>query len=173
MMKHRNLLLSVLGLGFLCGQLKPLHAASSGNDAAAQAKDILAQAGVKGGFVVHVGSGDGKLTAALKATDSYQVHGLDANAENVKTSRENILKTGQYGPVSVDTWNGKDLPYVENSVNLLVLEEGTKVSAQEIDRVLTPLGVSMVKEGGTWKKTQKAWPSELDEWTHYYYDAKG
>jgi outer membrane protein assembly factor BamB len=173
-MKYRPLLLaSALGAAFLGGPITPLRAAPSDADAATQAKDILSQSGVKGGFVVHVGSGDGKLTAALKATDSYQVHGLDASAENVKTSREAILKSGAYGPVCVDTWNGKDLPYVESSVNLLVIEPGSAVSPQEIDRVLTPLGVAMVKEGSAWKKTQKPWPSELDEWTHYYYDAKG
>lgn len=170
---NRTLLLSVLGFAFVCQPALPIQAAPSDPEAVKQAKDLLTQSGVKGGFVVHVGSGDGKLTAALKATDSYQVHGLDMSADTVKASRESILKAGQYGPVCVDTWNGKDLPYIENSVNLLVIEDGSKVSPAEIDRVLTPLGVAMVKEGGAWKKTQKAWPSELDEWTHYYYDAKG
>lgn len=169
-MKHTVLILTTLSLAFAAGSL---HAAPSDADAAKQAKDILAQSGVKGGFVVHVGSGDGKLTAALKVNDSYQVHGLDASADNVKAARESILKSGGYGPVSVDTWNGKDLPYAEGTVNLVVVEDGAKVSPQELDRVLTPLGVSMVKEGGAWKKTQKPWPQSMDDWTHYYYDAKG
>lgn len=168
---NRILLLPTLALAFASATMLP--AASSDADASKQAKDLLSQSGIKGGLVVHVGSGDGKLTVALKATNSYQVHGLDMSAEKVKASREGILKLGQYGPICVDTWNGKDLPYVENSVNLLVIEEGSKIPAQEIDRVLTPLGVAMVEEGGAWKKTQKPWPSELDEWTHYYYDAKG
>ena len=128
---------------------------------------------MKGGFVVHVGAGDGSLTRALRAKDSYMVHGLDADAAKVATTRESLLKTGSYGPVCVDTWNGKDLPYVEGTVNLVVVEEGSPVSPGEIERVLAPLGVAMVRSGNTWKKTQKPWPAEMDEWTHYYYDAKG
>src|SRR6476469_165880 len=109
MIQHRSLLLvSALGLAFAGGHFSCLHGASTDAPAAAQAKEILTQSGVKGGLVVHVGAGDGRLTAALKATDSYQVHGLDASAENVKSARESILKSGQYGPICVDTWNGKD-----------------------------------------------------------------
>ncbi len=58
-------------------------------------------------------------------------------------------------------------------MNLVVVDDGAKVAPGEIERVLTPLGVAMVKEGGAWKKTQKPWPQTMDEWTHYYYDAKG
>ena len=36
---------------------------------AQSAKDILDSAGIEGGLVVHVGCGDGKLTAALRASD--------------------------------------------------------------------------------------------------------
>jgi outer membrane protein assembly factor BamB len=143
------------------------------SDAAAQAKSILAQSGVKGGFAVHVGSGDGTLTAALRANDSYQVHGLDPDAKKVAAAREAILKKGSYGPVSVDVWNGKDLPYVEGSVNLLLIDDGQVVAPSEIERVLAPLGVAMTNHHGAWQKTEKAWPREMDEWTHYYYNAAG
>ncbi len=37
---------------------------------------ILADAGVRGGLIVHLGCGDGKRTAALRATESYVIHGL-------------------------------------------------------------------------------------------------
>lgn len=151
----------------------PQVLALSDADAAAQAREILSQSGVKGGFLVHVGSGDGVLTSALKANESWQVHGLDANAKNVAAAREAILQKGAYGPVCVDTWNGRDLPYVEGTVNLLVIDAGQKVAAAEIDRVLAPLGVALVKEGTAWKRTQKPWPADMDEWTHYYYDAAG
>ena len=40
------------------------------------ADDILKASSVRGGLVVHLGCGDGKLTAALRANDSYLVHGL-------------------------------------------------------------------------------------------------
>lgn len=47
------------------------------------AKQILEATGIQGGLIVHVGCNDGKLTAALRASASYQVHGLDRDASNV------------------------------------------------------------------------------------------
>ncbi|MCK4294095.1 MAG: hypothetical protein KAY65_12930, partial [Planctomycetes bacterium] len=38
-----------------------------------RARQILDATGVKGGLVVHIGCGDGKLTAALRANDSFIV----------------------------------------------------------------------------------------------------
>ncbi len=46
------------------------------------AREILNTTGVKGGFVVHLGAKDGRLTAALRPNERYQVHGLDVDAAN-------------------------------------------------------------------------------------------
>ncbi len=139
-----------------------------------EAADILSRSGVKGGIVVHVGCRDGKVTQGLRANDSYQVQGLTKDAAALKTLRESIHQTGKYGAVAVDAWDGTHLPYIENYVNLLVVDDAASVSKEEIDRVLTPLGVAMVrKAGGGWEKTAKAWPKDMDEWTHYAYDSRG
>ena len=39
-------------------------------------KNILKATGVKGGLVVHIGCGDGRMTASLYANERYLVHGL-------------------------------------------------------------------------------------------------
>ncbi|MFN0077372.1 MAG: PQQ-binding-like beta-propeller repeat protein [Prosthecobacter sp.] len=138
------------------------------------AADLIAQSGVKGGIVVHVGCGDGKLTQALQVNERYQVQGLTQDATTVPGVREVIHQAGKYGAVAVESWDGTHLPYIENYVNLLVVEDAAAVSNEEIDRVLTPLGVAMVrKAGGGWEKITKAWPKGMDEWTHYAYDSKG
>jgi 2-polyprenyl-3-methyl-5-hydroxy-6-metoxy-1,4-benzoquinol methylase len=62
-----------------------------------QARQILDASVVKGGLVVHIGCGDGKLTAALHANDSYLVHGLDADAKNIEEAREHIRSLGIEG----------------------------------------------------------------------------
>jgi hypothetical protein len=93
-------------------------------DAATNARAVLDQSGVKGGFVVHVGPGDGPFTAALRGSDGTLVHGLVRDAAAVKAVRESVHESGNYGLVSVDTWNGTHLPYVEGTVNLLVIDEG-------------------------------------------------
>jgi len=132
---------------------------------------ILQQSGVKGGIVVHLGCGDGKLTAGLYAGQRYLVHGLDANAENVAAARQHIRSLGLYGPVSVDVFDGRHLPYVDNLVNLVVAEDPGKVSREEIVRVLAPLGVACVKLGGAWTRTVKPWPEDIDQWPQYLHGA--
>ena len=131
------------------------------------AKDILRSAGVKGGLVVHLGCGSGKLTAALRANDRYVVHGLDVDGADVETARKYIRSQGLYGPVSVEQLEGKKLPYAENLVNLVVARKPLPVPMKEIMRVLCPLGVAYVNQNGKWTKKVKPWPNEIDEWTHY------
>ena len=42
--------------------------------------EILDATGIKGGLVVHIDCGDGRLTAALRANERYLVHGLALKA---------------------------------------------------------------------------------------------
>ena len=102
--------------------------------------DILKETGVQGGFVVHLGCGNGELTASLRASDAYQVHGL--STKDVTAARKHIKSQGLYGPVSVDTFDGKRLPYIDNLANLVVVEDQAGVSDDEILRVLAPRGVA-------------------------------
>jgi len=137
------------------------------------AKEILDATGVEGGLVVHVGCSDGKLTAALRAGDSYLVHGLDANAKNVDKAREHIQSLGFYGNVSVEQHLGERLPYAENLVALVVSEDLGNVRMDEVLRVLRPGGVAYIKKDGKWSKTTKPRPEGIDEWTHFLHDTDG
>ena len=135
------------------------------------AKKILDATGIQGGFIVHVGCGDGKLTAALRPSDSYLVHGLDKNAKSIGQAREYIQSLGLYGKVSVDRCTSRRLPYIDNLVNLLVSEDLGGISMDEVMRVLCPNGVAYIKKGWRWKKIVKERPKEIDDWTHYLHDA--
>ncbi|MHC4352756.1 MAG: outer membrane protein assembly factor BamB family protein [Planctomycetota bacterium] len=143
--------------------------AQSGNPRR-QAARILDATGLKGGVIVHIGCGDGKLTAALRAGDGYVVHGLDSDPDNVAAAREHIQSLGQYGSISAELWSGDRLPYIDNSVNLIVSENLSGVPESELMRVLVPKGVAYVRSGRRWAKTVKARPKEIDEWTHYLHD---
>ena len=151
-----------------------------------QARRILDLSGVKGGLIVHLGCGDGKLTAALRANDSYLVHGLDADAGNVEQAREHIRSLKLYGKVSVDQFTGDRLPYIDNLANLVVWENprfrgdepapataGGNIPIEQVVRVLVPGGVACIRQGDGWTKTLKMRPKEMDEWTHYLHDASG
>jgi len=134
------------------------------------ARQILDATGIQGGLIVHLGCGDGRLTAALQATPTTLVHGLDGDAANVKAARRHIRSLGLYGKVSAEHWAGGQLPYIDNLVNLLVAEDANAVPMTEVMRVLAPHGVAYIKRGGQWQKTVKPRPKEIDEWTHYLHD---
>ena len=156
------------------------------------AEAIYEKTGVQGGLVVHVGCGDGKLTAALHPNDRYLVQGLDTNPANVAQARQHIQQLGLYGPVSVVTFDGRQLPYVDDSVNLVVVD--TKYEMQnagsEILRVLAPRGVAVIREkeneawlsriphsvsriGNGFAMFTKPVPADVDEWGHFLHDASG
>ena len=143
------------------------------NAAEPDAQEILAATGVQGGLIVHVGCGDGRLTAELRAGDGYLVQGLDANAENVQAARDHVQSTGLYGPISIDGYDGTTLPYIDNLVNLIVAEEPGALADEEIMRALCPGGVAYLKRDGQWAKTVKPRPAEIDDWSHYLHDAGG
>ncbi|MBL7134187.1 MAG: class I SAM-dependent methyltransferase, partial [Phycisphaerae bacterium] len=103
---------------------------------ASEGSEILKACGIEGGLVVHLGCGDGRLTAVLHTDDSYLVHGLDADATNIAKAREHVRAKGLYGKVSVDTFDGKRLPYADNLVNLLVADNLGRVTKDEAMRVL-------------------------------------
>ena len=154
--------LAVVVLVLLAGQ-----GAVAAPSPADEARAILDATGVRGGVVVHLGCGDGRLTAALRASDAYVVHGLAREAATVEKARAAICEKGLYGPVSVDTFDGRRLPYVDNLVNLVVADDLGGVPQAEVMRVLAPLGVAQV--GG--KKTVKPWPEAMDEWPQYLHGA--
>jgi outer membrane protein assembly factor BamB len=162
-MTHRPMTVSVL-LGLLA--LSPTVATEP-------AREILQAAGVPGGLIVHLGCGDGRLTAALGADRQYLVHGLDGDPDAVAKTRAHLQQLGLYGRVSVDTLDGPTLPYANNLVNLLLVEDAGLVSMAECLRVLAPKGVAYVRSGDQWQKTVKPWPDTLDEWTHHLHDAGG
>ena len=153
-----------------------------------EAKQILSAGGVKGGVVVHLGCGDGKLTAALHGSDSFLVHGLDTDAAKVAKAKAHIDSLGLYGKVSAEKYDGINVPHGDNIVNLIVVDEASGFSAKEIERVLVPNGVVLVwsdskvlesvglKKAGKiddWTKYIKPWPADIDHWTHFLYDASG
>jgi len=162
---HRGVL--GIGLAALSAAALSLGVARAGARGEALARQILRATGVRGGLVVHLGCGDGSLTAALHASDSYLVHGLDTDAAKVAAGRERIRTRGLYGSVALETFDGEALPYADNLVNLLVAEGLGKVPVAEVMRALCPNGVAYVKANGRWTTTVKPRPEAIDEWTHY------
>jgi outer membrane protein assembly factor BamB len=113
-------------------------------------RDLLDQAGVRGGLCVHAGC-DRALTTAIEETGRFLVHSPGNDAAS--------------------------LPYADKIVNLLVADLdalGPKAPATgEIDRVLVPGGVAMLRRGGQWERRARPWGDRADEWTHQWHGADG
>jgi outer membrane protein assembly factor BamB len=147
---------------------------------AVPAQAILDASGIKGGLVVCVGNGDGALAADLFSGESYVVHGLLDNRGDVAGARELVRRRDLYGKVSVQYWGGTHLPYADNMVNLLVIQDARcGIRTGEIARVLAPRGMAIGPAGASciprpaspggndYIAFRKPVPPDIDEWTHY------
>jgi outer membrane protein assembly factor BamB len=169
---HRGWWLLVLLV--LTGWLTGPNALAADGEADALAASMLNDAGVQGGLVVHLNFGDAPVagvTAALRTGDRFLVHGLDRRWEHVHAARQSLRSRGVYGPVSVDWFDGRNLPYTDQLVKLLIAETLGDVPRDEVLRVLAPGGTALIRRGDDWEKTVKPWPTEIDDWTHFLHNA--
>lgn len=136
---------------------------------AASAAAGTAASGVDGGIYVQIGCDDPGTLTAMKA-DNCIVQGLDTDEANVLAARKAIAAKGMYGPVSAEVYDGTSLPYIADTVNLLlVASDKCAVTTEEMKRVLCPGGVALVRG----KKIVKPVPGNTSDWGHFLYDASG
>ena len=134
----------------------------------------LREEGIAGGLVVHLGCGDGRGSAALLMGDHGLVQGLGSDRREIERARDRARSLGLDGRLSFKHWQGGQLPYANDLVNVLVWEESARdADRTEIVRVLAPGGVAFIASDGGWERLVKPWPDDIDEWTHFRYDAGG
>ncbi|MHC4116078.1 MAG: outer membrane protein assembly factor BamB family protein [Planctomycetota bacterium] len=165
-MKRYTVISYLMTVSLLAGS-----ALAGNDDVTAQALKLLDKTGFQGGIVVHLGCGDGKLAAALGTGDNVTVHGLEADPAKVAKARDYIQSQDIYGAVSVEQFSGSRLPYADNLVNLVFVQDQGNVTKREVMRVLAPGGVACGRRGGQWKQITKPWPENIDHWTHFLHDA--
>ncbi len=115
------------------------------NSADSLARYLTGQSGIRGGLIVHLGSGDGLLTTALRTGGSFVVHGLDLSPDNVEHSRNRIHKVGNYGPVSVDHWCGDYLLFGDDGVGRGYYNKQSGLSVRCIKNQGSTLSISQSK----------------------------
>lgn len=189
------------GLGVASGCLVLSLAAMVSPDGLAAEDSVLQliteTSGIKGGLCVQVGC-DLATAQALAQSGRFLTQGFESDPIAVARLRENLQAAGRYGLVTVDHWQGgKPLPLAENLVNVLIVAEPSAglVSPAEAARVLAPQGLLVAvgpaytaetlkavgfKEcrrvtvaGKPLVAARKAWPVELDQWTHPRHAADG
>jgi len=167
-------ILLVLGsVSVVLAQQDTLHQVRYRDNYQQQARQILEATNTKGGLIIHINCGDGRLTAALFANKSFLVHGLEKDMDKLRQARQYVQSLGDYGRVSFSLFDGKQLPYIDNLVNLAVVEEGGDLSMDEIMRVLAPGGKAYINQDSQSKTIIKPRPEEIDEWTHFLHDPSG
>ena len=114
---------------------------------------------------------DGGFIADLAANGTFVAQGLLTEEADVEKARNLIEQKGLYGEVSCDWYNGKELPYVDNLINLLLCKSTTQVPEPELMRVIAPGGTLLVNGPGGWGKTVKPYPTGMDEWNQFLHGA--
>lgn len=128
-----------------------------------------ASSSVKGGLVIQVGCDDPASLVELRRNDSFIVQGVDTDPLKIARAREYIQSKGLYGNISVVPFDGTDLPYIDNLVNMVVVkDESFGIKPEEIERILAPRGVGISRDASP--AFVKPVPSEIDEWTHYLHN---
>jgi outer membrane protein assembly factor BamB len=137
---------------------------------------IVKESGVTAGLAVHVGTTDGALEADLTNGSKMLVQGLALSDAAAAKSRQYLFDKRVYGLASVSVIKtATALPYYDRIVNLLVADldalGNDAPSMKEIQRVLGYEGVAYLKKDGTWSKTVKPTPKEVNNWGHARYNA--
>ncbi len=133
-------------------------------------EDIVEESGFSGGIIVQIGFNVKQLTE-LSTNQNFLIHAVDIDEKKIEIARKEFYLRGINNKVFVDKFDGKVLPYIENSINLLISENIEEVKIKEILRILVPNGIAYIKKDGKWNKTVKPENPDVDEWTHYRYDA--
>jgi len=131
------------------------------------ASEMVRLSGASGGICAVIGSPDAELPLALSKQGRFVVHCLSRDAAGRDAIRKAVRPRGMYGTVSATTWDGRRLPYTDNLVNIIVVNDYPALqargfSAAEILRALAPLGTAYVaispgtKAGGPWMATFKS-----------------
>ena len=129
--------------------------------------EFVEQFKFSGGIVVAIDFDDGKFIADLATDGPFVIHALLSDEDRVAAVRQVIQEAGVYGKVSCDFYNGRDLPYVDGLVNLVLRKESCKVPEAELMRVLVPGGRLVTEGPNGWKKKAKPVPEGLDEWNQF------
>jgi outer membrane protein assembly factor BamB len=159
-----------------------------------RAGEILKISGTKGGLCVFLEPADDGLMAEVARAGPFLVHGLVAQAAAVAGLRGSIEKRGPGARISVEAGDFARLPYSDNFINLLVVEDLPALQRQglslaEVLRALVPEGAAClgrtsveaatarleadgakptgtVQASGDWVLIRKPRPPEMDDWTH-------
>ena len=138
------------------------------------AEKIVEIAGVKKGYCLVLGAGEGRLAYEIAKRTEFRVIGVEGDVNKIKAAREKLSRVGLYGTrIAVHHIAGAKLPYQKYFANLIVSDEVLRTgkmppSAAELFRVLRPCGGATIlgQPAGTFGESPlKQWGgSALSGW---------
>jgi outer membrane protein assembly factor BamB len=131
------------------------------------------QSTARTGVIVRIGVDPATFDETINKSRGGITHFLDTDPARVAQLRAVIRKRSGYGPISANVLRGQRLPYVDNLVNELIVNQPCGVLRQEMLRVLAPGGLLSVRNSDRLETIRKPRPAEMDDWTHFMYDASG
>ncbi len=154
----------------LCGTLLGLLTLSGILHGEDRAQEIIGQSKLAGGVVVHVHGADTSLLQSMRQQSPNLLgHLLVAQEADAREAREKLVEAGTHGKISVGRWQSGTLPFIENFVNILIVEQADAVSRDEVLRVLVPEGIAFLGS----ETLVKPRPETMDDWPMQLHDASG
>jgi outer membrane protein assembly factor BamB len=161
-----NTALSRVLLTISIGLSASLTFAQGTRQAPAAAKFITASSGCPGGICVVLGQQTGDLAIAVSKRGPYVVQALVPDKATLEQTRSALRSAGVSGRVSADQSTYEYLPYTENLINIVVVQNYTDAASRgpsmdEVFRVLAPLGTAYFSNSGASGNTEGAWIKTL------------
>ncbi len=156
----------------------PVNEPWGSNEAAVRAADeILERTGVRQGWCLDMGCGDGALALELARRTDLRIVAVDPDPANVARARERLMDAKLYGPrVTVFQGDAADLRFPGYFANLIVsgrsvTGDGSALDEAEIGRLQRPEGgVVCTGEPGAMTAAVRGELPGSDDWPHLYHD---
>ena len=142
---------------------------------AAAAEEIVRRTGVREGYCLDLGCGDGRLALALAKRTDLQIHAVECDALKVQAARRMLEAAGLYGVrVTVHHADPADAPCPNYFADLIVSGrsvsgEPTDAFRQVIERAQRPAGgVACLGKPEAMATSTRGELAGIGRWTHQY-----
>ena len=145
----------------LCAALVAVAATSTALGAGDVAKMIQSKGLFHGGVVVHVHGADTSLLESVHQQHPNMLgHLLVENETVAGQARDALVAAKLHGPITVSQWSSGRLPFIDNFVNLMIIDSASTVPREEVLRALAPEGTAIVGS----ETIVKPRPETIDDW---------